>query len=179
MPKSFSQNLITLVTQHSIVGIRKRKPLSRLGIEMNFLERHGSLTIVRTDPTLKGTAKRVVAVCECGSVRSYQLNNIRTGRTSSCGCQSGFRGGVRQETPSYEAIHKRLKHHNGSASNYICTCGAPAREWAWQGCQQPLSSPMRNRTTPMGYCTHQEHYKAMCAKCHHELDHPRALSIAA
>lgn len=55
----------------------------------------GRLTILRdaedegryaTPPDRKVGPRRVIARCECGDERSYDLRNIRRGLTTSCGC---------------------------------------------------------------------------------------------
>ncbi|MBO9380013.1 hypothetical protein GG804_24915 [Sphingomonas histidinilytica] len=55
-------------------------------------ERYGMLTIVGAAPSIRqksGKPRRmVVARCECGIEKTFQLSNLRTGNTMSCGCQA-------------------------------------------------------------------------------------------
>lgn len=59
-------------------------------IEIHKGDRYNRLSIieeVESEFTSGGNKKRMVkAECECGTVKTYQLNELRTGKTKSCGC---------------------------------------------------------------------------------------------
>ena len=48
-------------------------------------EKHGKLLILGLSPHTKDKA-RCVAQCECGVIKTYRVDMLRTGNTSSCGC---------------------------------------------------------------------------------------------
>lgn len=70
-------------------------------------------------------------------------------------------------SPSYEAMHSRLKHRKGLARRLPCVdCGAPARHWSYD------HKDPNELTSPTGreYSANPEHYQPRCRSCHHELD---------
>ena len=46
----------------------------------------GRLTIVSIEKTGKNYKKKAVCECECGKKHKADLDQIKMGRTSSCGC---------------------------------------------------------------------------------------------
>lgn len=63
---------------------------------------------------------------------------------------------------SYSGIHKHLRDRHGPASGFVCKCGAPAQEWAYDG-QDPSQ-----RIDPRGlaYSIDCAHYFPVCRACH-------------
>lgn len=49
-------------------------------------ETFGRLTVLSDAPRTHKYLRRVFARCECGTVKDYQLGNLRAGITKSCGC---------------------------------------------------------------------------------------------
>jgi len=63
---------------------------------------------------------------------------------------------------SYAAVHQRLRSQRGSASSHECSCGSPARQWAYVGPREPGDrSP---------WSTDLLLYEAMCIPCHKKMD---------
>jgi hypothetical protein len=72
-----------------------------------------------------------------------------------------FRG----DAISYFGAHMRVRTIRGSASRYICTCGLPAEDWAYDH-QDPNA-----KTDIVGtYSTNPDHYVPLCRKCHRQFD---------
>lgn len=69
---------------------------------------------------------------------------------------------------TYTAIHQMLRNTLGSASDYVCDCGEPAEDWAYQHTagDQELRSP--DGTTP--YSLDPADYAPMCRPCHARFD---------
>jgi hypothetical protein len=63
---------------------------------------------------------------------------------------------------SYMAMHNRLRRIRGSATLYTCSCGEPAKEWAYSN-----SSPYE-RIDDQGrrYSIRLEDYTPQCFHCH-------------
>lgn len=118
----------------------------------------GDLTVTsRAGADIAGHATWHVA-CTCGTHTTARGDYLRTGRTHHC----GHKGRKRQPVITYSGAHNRLSRVLGSASGYTCPCGAPAREWAFLGCDEAVSSG------PIGaYCKHAcpDEYAAMCGTC--------------
>lgn len=65
--------------------------------------------------------------CDCGTEHLIDANNLRAGRSRSCGCRQGgykhgdartFRGVTSQEYSSWEAMNQRCSNMNSSAYSY-------------------------------------------------------------
>jgi hypothetical protein len=69
---------------------------------------------------------------------------------------------------SYESVHKALRKHRGSASNYDCVeCGESARHWAFN------NNPENELVDHGGrYSSDLTDYDPMCLRCHRRRDHP-------
>lgn len=90
--------------------------------------------------------------------------------------QPGRPGDVRvRRTPDgLRAMHARLRRDKGPASNYACTCGAQASDWAYNHEDPaPKLSPDR-RGTWMWWSDNPDMYVPMCRKCHRNFDAKRA-----
>jgi hypothetical protein len=69
---------------------------------------------------------------------------------------------------TYNQVHYRLLKERGDASRYLCRCGAPARDWAYQHNGTPeIYDPESGRP-------YSENIKAcyapMCRSCHFKMD---------
>lgn len=71
----------------------------------------------------------------------------------------------RGDAVSYFAVHERIKRKLGSAKNYQCACGQPARQWAYD---RTDPNELRDATGP--YSTDLNRYQPMCVPCHKRMD---------
>jgi len=76
--------------------------------------------------------------------------------------------------PSYRALHMRLSHRYGKASNYECSiCGGPADEWAvvreWVEPQDLLTETDEVRTRTYSRCDWD--YTTLCVPHHRSYDY--------
>lgn len=55
-------------------------------------EKFGRLTVLGDAPRTHKYLRRVFAKCDCGTIKDYQLGNLRNGITKSCGCIARDRG---------------------------------------------------------------------------------------
>ncbi len=78
--------------------------------------------------------------------------------------QAGWRG----DDVGYTALHQRIYHRLGPASEHIChRCGTPADDWAYDH-----SDPNERVELEKGpYSTDLAHYMPLCHSCHMKLDH--------
>ena len=80
----------------------------------------------------------------------------------------------RVEQPSYYGAHNRVKSRRGSASQYMCACGAQARDWAYDHADpDELTAVIRHRTGSVStapYSASIDHYIPMCRPCHLAFD---------
>lgn len=78
--------------------------------------------------------------------------------------QSGERNHMwRGDDPGYQARHLRL----GRAADHPCVdCGEQAREWSYEG---RCDGERRTAGSP-AYCTHDQHYRPRCTRCHRRYD---------
>jgi len=54
-------------------------------IEIKKGEKYGNLKIIK-EISIIGEKRRVFCKCQCGTLKSYFLTDIRLGKTTSCGC---------------------------------------------------------------------------------------------
>jgi hypothetical protein len=80
----------------------------------------------------------------------------------------------RTEEPSYGAVHDRLVADFGPASAYVCKCGEPAAEWAYDhGDRWPLLEIDHEPFHVLVYSADPAHYRPMCHSHHLRLDRRR------
>jgi hypothetical protein len=66
---------------------------------------------------------------------------------------------------TYRTVHNRIRYQRGSASEQVCSCGAPARHWAYD------HADPEERIGPDGpYSLDLDRYAALCVPCHKRLD---------
>lgn len=70
---------------------------------------------------------------------------------------------------TYKAVHLRVKAVRGPASRYVCACGEPAKQWAYD--HTDPSPKMSEDGRP--YSLDIERYTAMCVRCHKNFDMER------
>lgn len=68
---------------------------------------------------------------------------------------------------TYIAVHETLKRTRGSARTHICSCGRPAREWAYQFTGSP---ELRDSEGKRPHSINPDDYAAMCRSCHVRFD---------
>ena len=61
-------------------GCIRQKAESRIG------KRYGKLTVLELDPDNKTTQIKYLCRCDCGTVKSIALRDLRSGKVTSCGC---------------------------------------------------------------------------------------------
>lgn len=66
----------------------------------------------------------------------------------------------------YDTVHRLLKSQRGLASNYLCSCGAPAVDWAYQW----TGDIQYDDGCGLAYSPDPINYAAMCRSCHRKLD---------
>lgn len=73
----------------------------------------------------------------------------------------------------YRGAHHRVARARGRASDHLCSCGAQARDWAYDG-QDPaeLSELRARQVSPSPYSLDPAHYVPLCGPCHYEVDRP-------
>ena len=76
--------------------------------------------------------------------------------------------GPRRDAVAYQTAHHRVEDAKGRPDQHLCqTCGAPAKEWAYDH-----ADPNELRC-PLGrpYSLDPAHYFPMCVSCHRRFDH--------
>ena len=83
---------------------------------------------------------------------------------------SGRMGRRRQETLTYQGVHKRLSRDKGKAAAHCCVdCGNRAHEWSYDGgCPNELYETLEK--LPIAYSTDQTRYSPRCRSCHRNRD---------
>lgn len=125
--------------------------------------------------------------CSCGTEKYLNATNLVAGDHTRChACkmaswtpeEQARRGAKRRQgtdpTLTYQGAHWRVRRDRGSAKDYICACGAPATDWAYQHDDPDERISTSARHNGVHYSIHPEHYTAMCHSCHVLLDalHP-------
>lgn len=65
-------------------------------------QRYGRLTVIAE---LAGARRRVMCVCDCGTVKTFRLDHLRAGRSRSCGCLHNELAAVRTAVVAYRHGH--------------------------------------------------------------------------
>lgn len=93
-------------------------------------EKFGRLTVLHeSEKRPNDPHRRVMAQCECGTVRDYAMSSLRIGHATSCGC---IHGHARIASPTYQtwsAMKNRCSPKNGKpgyAGKGISVC----QEWS-------------------------------------------------
>lgn len=104
--------------------------------------------------------------CDCGRSRVVRAVHLSTGRVVSCGDRSVHRRGAGGLT--YAAVHQRLEHARGKASEHHCAdcLSAPAEQWSYEGGDgDELRTP-----TGLRFTSNLWAYTPRCRACHEQLD---------
>lgn len=128
---------------------------------------YGTLTVLERD----GHSAHMVAwlcQCTCGALVTKRGTYLTSGTTRTCGDGKAHRRTPNGQAHDYYAAHARLRAQRGSADAYRCTCGQPARVWAFLGCEDALIGP--GGTNP--YCPHAcpDEYAPLCVPCARQAD---------
>ncbi len=97
-------------------------------------ERFGRLTILEeADPNQKTGQRRAYARCDCGTISDYNMAQMRSGHTSSCGCYNKERkirhGHARSTTyQSWVSMKTRCTPGHGH-TNYISRGITVCKKW--------------------------------------------------
>lgn len=67
---------------------------------------------------------------------------------------------------SYMGTHNRIRRTLGSAEDYMCPCGEPAKEWAYNNSSPNEQVDQQGRR----YSRDLADYDALCYRCHRLLD---------
>jgi hypothetical protein len=150
-------------------------------------QRFGLLTVVAraadyVSPSGRGHGQtRWLTRCDCGVEKVVLTNNLR--RAKSCGChlltperreQMRALGlASRQAMVGYTGAHERVRRIHGSASRYVCPCGQPAKDWAYNH-QDPNEVrgevTTRDKVTELAWSLDPAFYDALCRSCHRARD---------
>lgn len=82
--------------------------------------------------------------------------------------RAGVPHGHRVAEPSYDTVHKRLKRRRGLATQYHCSCGKEAQEWACTSNKN--AEGVNGRGDPVRYSYSMDDYSPLCRPCHYRLD---------
>lgn len=137
----------------------------------------GHLTVVDTaEPKRRSRGRlrhRVVVACDCGSPqRIVEVDNLRRGNTTSCGCtRKAARPARRSEVVAYRSMHSRLRRWRGPASDFVCVdCKTKqAREWSYDRTGIEEMTEDVNGVT-IRYSLDLDSYSPRCSTCHHAHD---------
>lgn len=106
------------------VTIVQNKPLTASEIIGN---RYGRLTVVSFSHINKYRSKCYVCRCDCGNIKVINRNDLRSGRTLSCGC--------------YKAERSSETHSGQGNSHYIDGRGATKLYRLWHGMIERCEDP--------------------------------------
>lgn len=120
-------------------------------------------------------------LCACGNERTVKGTTLRNGKSTSCGCRQvehiravGRRNrGKLKSTITYNGMHRRIRRLRGRALEHLCTCGAQAREWAYDHCdpnERTEIVTVGNWTGVVIYSLDALHYVPLCKSCHRRMD---------
>jgi hypothetical protein len=71
-------------------------------------QKFGRLTVIKREANDKRGNARWLCLCECGTERIVNSNNLTTGATTSCGCLRNELVSKRTSKRPYESIYNRL-----------------------------------------------------------------------
>lgn len=146
-------------------------------------DRFGVLTIIESAGVTRRPNGNIwrrlwACLCDCGNTVTARQDQLRTGKTKSCGHLS-INGGTNPrwtgEHVSYYAMHLRISRVRGVAAKHFCMdCSERAQHWSYlRGCPEeryPIDDYCRKRRVRSPFCPHIEHYVPRCADCHSHMD---------
>lgn len=93
----------------------------RYKLKSSVGDRYGLLTILEDLPD--GTPRRVLAKCDCGNIKEFRLDSLKSGTTTSCGC-SRIKNEVGKKYGKLKVIGIADKNEDGKyLFNCVCDCG--------------------------------------------------------
>lgn len=121
---------IDALTSGSKSGCKKPEGSGR-GISASAGEKYGKLTILSTSRVAYGntTLTEALCRCECGNEKRILLNNLRTGKQTSCGCSKKTPHNKGRYSVSVGQKFGRLtitnlfSEHSTSFAECQCDCG--------------------------------------------------------
>ena len=122
-------------------------------------------------------------VCDCGVEKLVEGGSLRSGQTTSCGCNNPIKkigeGHPRWQGKNiaYSTAHKRVAARRGPAKTHNCIeCGKPAHSWAYRGNSPEELTFYRPegeshvKTGLLRYSPNPDDYDPMCWACHSRKD---------
>ena len=143
--------------------------LKSLGLRLPDMagQRFGRLKVIEFTEMRKGESFWL-CLCDCGATTEVRGWMLRNSTTRSCGCL--HREVVRADrtaTPSYGAIHSRLRITRGPAGDNRCVdCGDRAEQWSYD--HDDPNALVSEIGHP--YSADLAHYEARCCSCHRRFD---------
>lgn len=110
--------------------------------------------------------------CECGEVVQRTYNSLVTTSRPTCGKVGRH---LRSDVGYYTA-HNRVKKDRGLASEYACSCGADAQQWAYNH-EDPDEMTEKIDGYVCAYSSNSDFYTPMCAPCHKKFDLDRKRGV--
>ena len=133
----------------------------------------GLLTVESQASSAPGNA-RWNCRCACGSAVVRTGNDLRTGKTKSCGCQRGVGGGPRpsyKSKHSYKTAHAAVRRLKGSAKNHRCVdCGGRAADWSLRHGAASVHVGDNGRGAMCAFSADPLDYEPRCRTCHRRYD---------
>lgn len=129
---------------------------------------YGSLILVER---IEGNGQpRAVFRCNCGTIKTLQINNVVQGVTTNCADRVQHPDPRRKELLTYDGAHSRVKGQRGSASGHLCRCGDQAEQWAYSHADFKQRADPEGREKGRAYSINPDRYVPMCRSCHSRFD---------
>lgn len=92
----------------------------------NSTTKFGLWTVVGRKLAVDGRVPYVIAKCSCGTMRSVSLQNLRSGKSKSCGCHR------RARTSEQKTVHGDARKGHYTPEYGCCRWATPAQQRANQ-----------------------------------------------
>ena len=106
--------------------------------------------------------------CSCGEWVVVRANNLKSGNTTSCGCQRRGRTRLERSLARLETFPGILvivaRDRGPSTANSCVSCGQQAKQWMSDGSCSDLRRT-EEATVIYSWCKHPEHYVPVCHRC--------------
>jgi hypothetical protein len=156
------------------------KPRSGAGLclmHYTRMRRHGDLgdaqpqRLKRSGCLVEGCGRVHKAKGYCS--RHY-MNLLRTGDPSGVGTRTGEQSPHWVVSPTYHGMHSRIRTQRGRASSYVCGCGEPAQQWAYNHLDSNEAHEVVGGYL-LPYSMDPNFYDALCTYCHRHRDVNRSV----